>query len=179
MPNGDVLHPFAPQNYRWDDLWLEQDQCKALREFINKLLSVEFSEVDRAAVREVGSFFMNLKKNTRLFQQRADWKSPTPRIRAVMDQGVRANAAIVSSTQMRKGSKQQRRSSAGICRDASDSLPGLTVEWNVDAPSSWVWNDNQKGSAMNDPKLLTRLLQKNNFFPKRINTSRRERKFFL
>jgi hypothetical protein len=68
-----------------------------------------------------------------------------------MDQGVRANAAIVSSTQMKKGSKQQRRSSAGIGRDASDSLPGLPVEWNVDALSSWIWNDNQKGAAMNDP----------------------------
>jgi hypothetical protein len=25
MLNGDVLHPFAPQSYMWDDLWLEQD----------------------------------------------------------------------------------------------------------------------------------------------------------
>jgi hypothetical protein len=169
MRNGDVLQPFAPQDYRWDDLWLEQDQGKALREFTQKLLSMEFSEVDKAAVREVCAFFMNLKKHTRLFKQRVDWKSPTPRIRAVMDQGARADAAIVSSTQMRKGSKQQRRSSAGIGRDASDSLPSLTVEWNVDAPSSWVWNDNQKGAAMNDPKLLTRLLQKNNFLPEDDN----------
>ncbi len=46
---------------------------------------------------------------------------------------------------MRKG---KRRSSAGIGREASDSLPGLTIEWN------------QKGATMNDPKLLTRLLQK-------------------
>jgi hypothetical protein len=163
------LQPFAPQDYRWDDLWLEQDQCKALREFTQKLLSMEFSEVDRVAIREVCAFFMDLKRNTRLFQQRVDWKSPSARIRAVMDQGARADAAIVSSTQMRKGNKQQRRSSAGICRDASDSLPGLTVEWNVDAPSSWVWNDNQKGAAMNDPKLLTRLLQKINFLPEEDN----------
>jgi hypothetical protein len=41
----------------------------------------------------------------------------------------------------------------------------LMIEWNVDAASSWVWNDNQKGAAMNDPKLLTRLLQKNGFLP--------------
>jgi hypothetical protein len=165
MPNGDVLHPFEPQNYRWDDLWFEQDQGKALREFTQKLLHNEFSEIDRAAVREVYAFFMNLKKNTRLFQQRVDWKSPNSRIRSVMDQGVRADAAIVSSTQMRKGSKQQRRSSAGMDRDASDSLPLLMIEWNVDAASSWVWNDNQKGAAMIDPKLLTRLLQKNGFLP--------------
>ncbi len=25
MPEGEVLHPFAPQRYLWDDLWLEQD----------------------------------------------------------------------------------------------------------------------------------------------------------
>ncbi len=25
MPNGEVLHPFAPQNTDWDDLWLELD----------------------------------------------------------------------------------------------------------------------------------------------------------
>jgi hypothetical protein len=67
MPNGDVLHPFEPQNYMWDDLWLEQVQGKALREFTQKLLRDEFSEVDKAAVREVCAFFMNLKKNTRLF----------------------------------------------------------------------------------------------------------------
>jgi hypothetical protein len=50
-------------------------------------------------------------------------------------------------------------------RDISDSLSGLMVEWNVDAPSSWVWNDNQKGAAMDDQKVLTRLLQKNNVLP--------------
>ncbi len=50
-------------------------------------------------------------------------------------------------------------------RDISDSLSGLMVEWNVDAPSSWVWNDNQKGAAMDDLKLLTALLQKNNVLP--------------
>jgi hypothetical protein len=27
MPNGEVLHPFAPQNANWDDLWLE-NTCK-------------------------------------------------------------------------------------------------------------------------------------------------------
>ncbi len=50
-------------------------------------------------------------------------------------------------------------------RDNSDSFSGLMVEWNVNAPSSWVWNDNQRGAAMNDPQLLTRLLQKSNFLP--------------
>jgi hypothetical protein len=164
MLNGDVLHPFEPQNYRWDDLWLEQDQGRALREFTQNLLRDEFSEVDKAAVREVCAYFMNLKRNTRLFQQRVDWKSPSARIRYIMDQGAGADAAIVSSTQMRKGNKQQRRSSAGIGRDASDSLPGLMIEWNLDVPS-WVWNDNQKWAAMNDPKLLTRLLQKNKLLP--------------
>ena len=82
-----------------------------------------------------------------------------------MDRVAKTDAAVVSSTQMRKGTKQQRRSSAGMGRDISESLSGLMVEWNVDAPSSWVWNDNQKGAAMDDQKLLTRLLQKNNVLP--------------
>jgi hypothetical protein len=144
MRDGDVLQPFAPQNYRWDDLWFEQDQGKALREFTQKLLSYEFSDVDRTAVKEVCAFFMNLKKSTRLFQQHVDWTSPGSRIRSVMDRVAKTDAAVVSSTQMRKGAKQQRRSLAGMGRDISDSLPGLMIEWNVDAPSSWVWNDNQK-----------------------------------
>jgi hypothetical protein len=127
------------------------------------LLSAEFSEVDKMAVKEVCAFFMNLKKNTRLFQQRVDWKSPSSRIRSIMDRV--GNRAVVSSFQMRKGPKQQRRSSAGMGRDNSDSLSGMMVEWNVDAPSSWVWNDNQRGAAMDDPKLLARLLQKNNVLP--------------
>jgi hypothetical protein len=86
-----------------------------------------------------------------------------------MDRVANTNAAVVSSFQMRKGAKQQRRSSAGMGRENSDSLSGLMAEWNVDAPSSWVWNDNQRGAAMNDPKLLTRLLQKNNFLSEKDN----------
>jgi hypothetical protein len=68
MLNGDVLHPFDPQHHLWDDLWLEQDQGAVLREFTIRLLRNEFSEVDKASVKEVCTFFMNLKKNTRLFQ---------------------------------------------------------------------------------------------------------------
>ncbi len=79
MPDEDVPHPFAPQHHQWDDLWFEQDQGKALREFTQKLLGSEYSDVDRTAVREVCTFFMNLKKNTRLFQQQIDWKSPERR----------------------------------------------------------------------------------------------------
>ena len=33
MLDGDVLHPFAQQSAVWDDLWLEQDNGRALREF--------------------------------------------------------------------------------------------------------------------------------------------------
>jgi hypothetical protein len=141
MLNGYVLHPLEAQNYLWDDL------CKALREFTQNLLRDEFSEVDKAAVREVFAFFMNLKKNTRLFRQHVDWKSPNARIRSVMDQGARADAAIVSSTQIKKGNKQQRRSSAGIGHDTSDSLPGLTIEWNVDAAPSLGLERQPKGSG--------------------------------
>ena len=164
MPEGDVLHPFTPQHYLWDDLWLEDNQGWALRELTQKLLSAEFSDVDKLAVKEVCAFFMNLKKNTKLFQQRVDWKSPSSRIRSVMDRFGNTNA-VVSSFQMRKEPKQQRRSSAGMGRVNSDSPSGLMVEWNVDAPYSWVWNDNQRGAAIDDPKLLARLLHKNNVLP--------------
>ena len=126
------------------------------------MLSVEFSDVDKMAVKEVCAFFMNLKKNTRLFQQRVEWMSPSSRIRSVMDRVGNGSTTVVSSFQMRKGAKQQRRSSAGMGRDNPDSLSGMMVEWNVNAPSSWVWNDNQRGAAMDDPKLLARLLHKNN-----------------
>jgi hypothetical protein len=30
MLNGDVLHPFAPQSRVWGELWLEQDNGRAL-----------------------------------------------------------------------------------------------------------------------------------------------------
>ncbi len=25
MPNGEILHPFTPQNEKWDDLWIQRD----------------------------------------------------------------------------------------------------------------------------------------------------------
>ncbi len=77
----------------------------------------------------------------------------------MIDQASRATAAFVASTPARKQSKQQRRSSAGIRRDLCELLPGLAVEWNVDAEFSWVWSDNQEGAAKSDSELLTRLLQ--------------------
>jgi hypothetical protein len=103
MLNGDGLHPFDPQHHLWDDLWLEQDQGAALPEFTLRLLRNEFSEIGKVAVKEVCDFFMILKKNTRLFQQHVDWKSPSLRIRSVMDQANRTTAAVVSFTQIRKG----------------------------------------------------------------------------
>jgi hypothetical protein len=53
----------------------------------------------------------------------------------------------------------------GIGRDLPDSLPGLAVEWNVEVDRAWAWNDNQVGTAHNDPDLLTRLLQENHYLP--------------
>jgi hypothetical protein len=81
----------------------------------------------------------------------------------VLDKASRAAVAYVASTPARKQSKQQRRSSAGIGRELADTLPGLAVEWNVEAEYSWVWNDNQVGAANNDPELLTRLLQQSRY----------------
>jgi hypothetical protein len=77
----------------------------------------------------------------------------------VLDKISRETPAFVDSAPTKKHNKQQRRSLAGIGRDLPDSLPGLAVEWNVDAERSWAWNDNQVGAAFNDPELLTRLLQ--------------------
>jgi hypothetical protein len=108
---------------------------------------------------------MNLKRHTRLFQHRVDWKNPSHRIKTVLDKVSRATAAYVASTPARKQSKQQRRSSAGIGRDLPDALPGLAVEWNAEVEFSWVWNDNQVGAANNDPELLTRLLQQSFYLP--------------
>jgi hypothetical protein len=110
-------------------------------------------------VSEVASFIMLLKKNTRAFQHKVDWKNPSSRVRTVIDRASRATAPIVASTPAKKQGKQPRHSSAGIGRDLSEPLPGLAVEWNVEADSSWVWSDNQEGAAKGDPELLARILQ--------------------
>ncbi len=133
MLNGDVLHPFGQQNVTWDDLWLEQDGGSDLRVFVNGLRSKLVSDADKQAVSEVASFIMLLKKNTRSFQHNVDWKSPSSRMRTVIDRASRATAPVVASTPARKQGKQPRRSSAGIERDLSEPLPGLAVEWNVEA----------------------------------------------
>jgi hypothetical protein len=83
----------------------------------------------------------------------------------VLDKLSRTTPAYVASAPVRKQSKQQRRSSAGIGRDLHDALPGLAVEWNLGSETAWVWNDNQEGAANNDPELLTRLLRQNLFLP--------------
>jgi hypothetical protein len=132
-----------------------------LRVFVNGLRSKLVTDADKQAVSEVAPFIMLLKKNTRSFQHKVDWKSPSSRVRTVIDRASRATAAVVASTPARKQSKQPRRSSAGIGRDLSEPLLGLAVEWNVEADFSWVWSDNQEGAAKSDPELLTRLLQQN------------------
>jgi hypothetical protein len=159
MIDGDVLHPFYPQSVAWDDLWLEQDQGNDLRVFVNGLRDKLVHDADKQAVSEEASFIMLLKKNARSFQHKIDWKNPSSRVRTVIDRASRATAPIVASTPARKQGKQPRRSSAGIGRDLSEPLPGLAVEWNVEADSSWVWSDNQEGAAKSDPELLARLLQ--------------------
>ncbi len=63
MPNGDVLHPFAPGSVEWDELWLEQDNGRALREFAILHRDKEQSAADKAAVNEICVFFMKMKAN--------------------------------------------------------------------------------------------------------------------
>jgi hypothetical protein len=102
---------------------------------------------------------MLMKKKTCLFQHKVDWKNPFARVSTVIDRDSRATATFVASTPARKQSKQQRCSSTGIGRDLSKPLPGLAVEWNVNADFSWVWSNNQEGATKSDPELLTRLLR--------------------
>ncbi len=107
-----------------------------------RLINKQIGKPDKDAVKEVCTFFMNMKKTTRSFQCHVDWKNPPARIKTVLDRISRTTPAYVASAssikQSKQQSKQQRRSSAGIGRDRPDDLLGLAVEWNVDAESSWV-----------------------------------------
>jgi hypothetical protein len=61
MLNGDILHPFAPQSYVWDDLWLEQDGAVHFVVVAKRHEKEQIAEADKAAVREVCTFFMRTK----------------------------------------------------------------------------------------------------------------------
>ena len=159
MPNGEILHPFSPQDREWDDLWITRDGGNHFTVNARRLMNQQVSEADISAVKDVCTFFMNMKKNTCRFQTRVDWRNPSNRIKTVLDKIARETPPIVDSAPIKKQNKQQRRSLVGTGRDLPDSLPGLAVEWNVEADSSLVWNDNQNGAAYNDSELLTRLLQ--------------------
>ena len=165
MPDGEVLHPFAQQNASWNALWLEHSNGAHFQAHARTLISQQASVPDKDAVKGVCTFFMNLRKNTCLFQHRIDWKNPSSRVKTVLDKISRETSAFVASAPTKKQSKQQRRSLVGISRDLPDSLPGLAVEWNVEVDRPWAWNDNQAGAAFNDPVLLTRLLQENLYLP--------------
>jgi hypothetical protein len=147
----------------WDELWLEQDNGKALREFTIFHRDREQSAADKAAVNEMCVFFMKMKVNTRSYQQQVEWANPSSRVKQVLDSAARAVSAPTAPA--RKGSKQQRRSTSGAIRGSSESLTGLAVEWNTEAETAWVWKDNQEGAAKADPWLFTRLLQKADMIP--------------
>ena len=165
MPNGEILHPFSPQDKDWDDLWITRDGGNHFAVNAKRLMNQQVGDPDINAVKDVCTFFMNLKKNTCRFQTRVDWRNPSNRIKTVLDKIARDTPPIVDSAPIKKQNKQQRRSLVGIGRDLPDSLPGLAVEWNVEADSALVWNDNQNGAAYNDPELLTRLLQESHYLP--------------
>ncbi len=63
MPNGEVLHPFVPQNADWDNLWLERDGDSHFHSEARRLINKQIGEPDKDAVREVCTFFNNMKKN--------------------------------------------------------------------------------------------------------------------
>ena len=46
MPNGEVLHPFAPQNADWDNLWLERDGGSHFHLEARRLISLQVGEAD-------------------------------------------------------------------------------------------------------------------------------------
>ena len=165
MPNGEVLHPFSPQDEKWDDLWLERDGNAHFTVNAKRLIKKQASEPDKEAAREVCTFFMHMKKGVRSFQHRVEWKNPSSRVKTVLEKLPQTGPAYVASASVRKQSKQQRRSSAGIGRDLNEALPGLAVEWNLESEKSWVWNDNQEGAANNDPDLLDRLLRLKSYLP--------------
>ncbi len=108
MPNGEVLHPFTPQNTDWDDLWLELDGSAHFQVNARRLMNKQVSEPDKDAVKEVGEFFMKMKKNTLSFQCRVDWKNPLIRVKTVLDKISRTTPAYIASAPSRKQSKQQR-----------------------------------------------------------------------
>ena len=168
MPNAEVLHPFAQQNEVWDHLWIGGASAHFTVN-AKRLMNKEDNEADKDAVKDVCTFFMNMKRDTGMFQHRVDWKNPSSRIKTVLDKISRETPAFVDSAPTKKQNKQQRRSLAGIGRDLPDSLPGLAVEWNVEAERSWAWNDNQVGAAYNDPELLTRLLQHSRYLPDKFD----------
>ncbi len=117
MPNGDVLHPFAPGSVEWDDLWLERNNGKALRVFTTFHRDKEQSAADKAAVNEIGVFFMKMKANARSYQQQVEWANPPSRVKQVLDSAARA--VLEPTAPARKGSKQQRRSTSGVIRGLS------------------------------------------------------------
>jgi hypothetical protein len=165
MPNGEILHPFSPQDKDWDDLWISRDGGGHFAVEAKRLISQQVGEADTKAVKDVCAFFMNLKKDTCRFQTLVDWSNPSSRIKTVLDKIARDTPPIVDSAPVKKQNKQQRRSLVGSGRDLPDSLPGLAVEWNVEAKSSFVWSDNQNGAYYNDPELLTRLLRQAHYLP--------------
>ena len=96
MPEGDVLHPFAPQHFLWDDLWLEQDGAAHFVVVAKRYEREQVAEVDKSAVREVCVFFMRMKQHTRLYQQKVDWRNPGTRLAGVLDKAnwQAANSAL-------------------------------------------------------------------------------------
>ena len=75
MPNGEILHPFSPQDKDWDDLWITRDGGNHFAVNAKRLMNQQVGDADINAVKDVCTFFMNLKKNTCRFQTRVDWMS--------------------------------------------------------------------------------------------------------
>ena len=57
MPDGEVLHPFAPQNADWDSLWLERDDGAHFHSEARRLINKQIGEPDKARRGERGVHF--------------------------------------------------------------------------------------------------------------------------
>ena len=97
MRNGEILHPFSPQSEKWDDLWTTRDGSNHLAVNARRLMNQQVIEADTNAVKDVCTFFMNMKKNTCRFQTRVDWRNPSNRVKTVLDKIARETPAIVDS----------------------------------------------------------------------------------
>ncbi len=102
MRNGEILHPLSPQDEKWKDLWITRDGGNHFAVNARRLMNQQVGEADISAVKDVCTFFMNMKKKTCRFQTRVDWRNPSNWIKTVLDKIARETPPIVDSAPSKK-----------------------------------------------------------------------------